>query len=442
MSTRNHRPNILFFFTDQQRWDSVGVYGNPMELTPNLDRMAAEGIRFKYAFTPQPVCGPARACIQTGKYAAANGVFRNHVPLPHNQPLLARYFTQAGYEVGYIGKFHLSSVREDPVPRAERAGYDGFWEAADTLEFTSRPYQGHIFDAEDIPVEFREQYRADFLTDRAIRFLEMSRDQPFFLFLSYIEPHHQNDMKRYMAPNGYADRYANPWVPLDLRDRPGDWYRELPDYYGCIARLDECLGRVLDVLCSLGQLEDTVIVFTSDHGSHFRTRNSEYKRSCHEASIRIPMVLRGPMLNHGQVINELASLIDLPPTLLDLAGIRPPDTFMGRSMLPLVQGRTDGWPKEIFVQISEAEVGRAIRTQRWKYSVYAPDKHPGQDPASDTYVERYLYDLYADPHESVNLVGRGGYYRDIADDLMARLKSRMVGAGEQKPMIQKARYYA
>lgn len=442
MSVQKDRPSILVFFTDQQRWDSVSCYGSPMGLTPNLDRMAADGVRFEYAFTCQPVCGPARACLQTGKYAAANGVFRNHIPLPHNQPLLARCFSQAGYEVGYIGKFHLSSVRTDPVPRAERAGYDGFWEAADTLEFTSHPYEGHIFDADDTPIGFKGQYRADFLTDRAIRFLTMQREAPFFLFLSYIEPHHQNDMKRYVAPDGYAERYANPWVPPDLCDKPGDWYRELPDYYGCIARLDECLGRVLEALRSSGQLEHTVVVFTSDHGSHFRTRNSEYKRSCHEASIRIPMVIRGPTLDSGKVIHALVSLIDLPPTLLDIAGIEAPNTFVGRSTVPLVNGHAENWPEEVFVQISEAEVGRAIRTRRWKYSVYAPDKHPGQDPGSDTYVERYLYDLCADPYESVNLIGRGGYYREVADDLMARLKRRMVEAGEQEPVIHRARYYA
>ena len=436
------RPNILVFFTDQQRWDTVGCYGNPMGLTPHLDELARQGVQFEHTFTCQPVCGPARACLQTGKYATANGVFRNHIPLPQTQPMLARSLTIAGYDAGYVGKFHISSVRTDPVPFEERAGYNGFWEAADTLEFTSGPYEGHIFDADNHPIEFKNQYRTDFLTDRAIRFLEIEREIPWFLFLSYIEPHHQNNMNRYVAPDGYAERYANPWVPLDLRDKPGDWEQNLPDYYGCVARLDECFGRLLNQLKSLGQIDNTVIVFTSDHGCHFGTRNSEDKRSCHESSIRIPLVLAGPGIERGRVIKELVSLIDLPPTLLDIAGVGIPDTFAGHSILPLTRGCVSNWPEEVFVQISEEEVGRAIRTKQYKYSVYAPDKNPHEDAHSDVYIERYLYDLYADPHESVNLIGRGGHYRKIADDLMARLKRCMKKAGEKEPEIRKAMFYA
>jgi len=412
-----------------------------MGLTPNLDRMARRGVLFENAFSCQPVCGPARACLQTGRHGTGHGVFRNHVPLDQNQPMLARCFAEAGYDTGYIGKFHLSSVRADPVAPGERCGYD-FWEAADTLEFTSRPFEGRIFDRDGRPVEFRGQYRVDFLTDRAIRFLETRRERPFFLFVSYLEPHHQNDMKRFVAPEGYAGRYANPWVPPDLRDKPGDWLRELPDYYGCIARLDESLGRLLQWLEANGQAERTLVVFTTDHGCHFRTRNSEYKRSCHESSIRIPLALAGPGFDTGRAAGELVSLIDLPPTLLDAAGIEAPSTFVGRSMLPLAAGPAAEWPQEVLIQISEASVERAIRTERWKYSVFAPDKDASRVPASDAYVERYLYDLWADPHESVNLVGRGAPYREAADDLMARLKRRMIEAGEPEPQIARARYYA
>ena len=436
------RPNILFFFTDQQRWDSCGCYGSPMGLTPNLDRMARQGVQFENAFTCQPVCGPARACIQTGKYATANGVVRNGIPLPQDQPMIARSLAAAGYETGYIGKVHLSDVRTEPIPRDQRCGYDGFWEAADVLEFTSHPYEGHVFDADDKPVEFKGQYRADFLTDRAIRFLEMPREQPFFLFVSYIEPHQQNDMKHFAAPEGYAERYANPWAPPDLRDRPGDWQRELPDYYGCIARLDECLGRLLAWLEAHDHLDDTLIVFTSDHGCHFRTRNGEYKRCCHESAIRIPMVIAGPGFGTGRVAQEMVSLVDVPPTLLDSADAETPDTFVGRSMRPLANGPVADWPEEAFIQISQAEVGRAIRTSRWKYSVFAPDKDLREEHDSDRYVERYLYDLSADPHEAVNLVGRGGPSREIADELMAALKRRMREAGEAEPEIVPARYYA
>jgi len=442
MPPTGDNPNVLVVFTDQQRWDTAGCYGGPMELTPNLDAMARRGVRFQNAFTCQPVCGPARASIQTGLYAEATGVFRNGIALRAGQRTIAHHFTEAGYDVGYIGKWHLGGTGTEPVPRQARCGYDGLWEASDVLEFTSHPYEGRVFDAGDKPIEFRDRYRVDFLTDRATSFIEAKRERPFYLYLSYIEPHQQNDWGRVCAPEGYAERFANPWVPPDLRDKPGDWQQQLPDYYGCIARIDECLGRLMECLEATGQADNTLVVFTSDHGCHFRTRNGEYKRSCHESCIRIPMVFAGPRFGGGRVVHDLVSLIDLAPTLLTAAGLEAPDEFHGRSMLPLAEGEPTDWPEEVFMQISEATVERAIRTRRWKYSVFDPTAHGGKDPSSNTYVERYLYDLQADPYESVNLIGRRGIYRDAADELMQRLKRRMTEAGEPAPEIRPARHYA
>ncbi len=432
------RPNVLVVFTDQQRWDTVGCYGSPMNLTPNLDRMAERGVRFEYAFTCQPVCGPARASLQTGKYATAVGVWKNHIPLPQGEKTLAHYFKEAGYRVGYIGKWHLAATGEKPVPPELRGGYD-FWEAADVLEFTSHPYDTMVFDAQGEELRV-PGYRVDALTERAIGFLRDDRDRPFFLFLSFLEPHQQNDWNRFVAPDGYAERYANPYVPPDLRAFPGDWFQHLPDYYGMVARIDECLGKLLGALEELGISERTIVVFTSDHGCHFRTRNTEYKRSCHESSIRIPLVIRGPGFEGPKVVGNLVSLVDVTPTLLDAAGLPIPPVMQGRSLMPLVRGEYVDWEDEVFVQISEYLVGRAIRTRRWKYCVFAPDKEGGRDPSSRRYVERHLYDLAADPYEMVNLVGRREY-RQVAEELRERLKRRMVAAGEEEPEIVEARYY-
>ena len=141
------KPNILFFFTDQQRWDTLGCYGQELDVTPNMDKLAAEGVRFDHAFTCQPVCGPARACLQTGRYAADVGVFRNDIALPLDAKTIAHHFSEAGYEVGYIGKWHLASTgglgaedanfREKPVPPERRGGYKDYWLASDVLEYTS-----------------------------------------------------------------------------------------------------------------------------------------------------------------------------------------------------------------------------------------------------------------------------------------------------------------
>lgn len=435
------QPNVVVFFTDQQRWDTVGTYGNPLGLTPNLDAQAEAGTTLEHAISPQPVCAPARGCMQTGQYATTHGVWRNLKVLDvEDQDTLAGTFANAGYDTGYVGKWHLSGDVVDPIPEERRGGYGDYWIAADLLEFTSHPYEGRLYNGENQPVDF-EGYRVDELTDMAIEFIERDRNAPFFLFLSHLEPHHQNDMDTFVAPDGYAHRYRNPsWVPPDLQGTPGDWYAELPDYFGICKRLDECYGRMLEALDTEGILDETIILFTSDHGNHFRTRNSEYKRSCHEAAVRVPAIFRGPGFNNGRRIREPVSLVDIPPTLLDFAGIEPPDTMEGRSIRPLLSGESSRWKDSIFIQISESEVGRALRTNRWKYAVTAPDADGWDEAESDTYIERYLYDLYADPYEQENLVGRERY-RDIADDLSRRLRKRIKSIEQTSVDIRPATDY-
>ena len=447
------KPNILFIFSDQQRWDTCGCYGQPLDITPNLDRMAQEGVRFEHAYTPQPVCGPARACLQTGRYATQTGCVTNDIALPLDEKTIAHHLSDAGYEVGYIGKWHLASnyssdwipapdgaeqvdYRTRPVPPERRGGYDDYWLASDVLEFTSHGYDGHMFDANMNAREFPPgRYRADAQTDWVLEYLETrTGERPFFLFVSYIEPHHQNDHGHYEGPRGSQERFADFHAPGDLVGTEGDWREEYPDYLGCINSLDTNLGRMRDELEKLGLSDDTLIIYTSDHGSHFCTRNAEYKRSCHDGCIRVPMVACGPGFTGGQVINDLVSLIDLPPTLLTAAGIAPPDGMHGRALQPLVDGSAQDWPEEVFLQISESHCGRAIRTRRWKYSVRAPDNVGWWEPSSERYVEDFLYDLENDPHERENLVASPDHVR-VREMLAQRLVDRMIQADEAVPEI-------
>lgn len=339
------RPNVVVFFTDQQRHDTTGVHGCSLGLTPNFDRMAIRGTHAANSFTCQPVCGPARSCLQTGRYATNTGVWANGRPMRLDQPTLAHHFNDAGYRTGYIGKWHLApNELLGAVPRKYRGGYQS-WLAANVLEFTSDAYETHVWDGNG-----REHvlpgYRVDALTDAAIRHIDArSRTaQPFFLFLSYIEPHHQNHRDDYPAPVGYAENYASAVRPPDLQALTGSSPQHWPGYCGMIKRLDEALGRLLDALRSLGQLDNTIVLFTSDHGNHFKTRNGEYKRSCHDASIRVPTALCGPGFDGGGALNKLVSLIDLPPTLLDAAGLPVPHAMEGRSILPLVKKQPVAWP--------------------------------------------------------------------------------------------------
>ncbi|NOZ27521.1 MAG: sulfatase-like hydrolase/transferase [Chloroflexi bacterium] len=430
---RDHtdRPNVIVFFTDQQRWDTTGVHGNPLDLTPNFDRMAREGTHVYHSFTCQPVCGPARASLQTGLYATNTTVYRNGIPLPPDQKTLAHYFREAGYDTAYIGKWHLASG--DPVPEHERGGYE-YWLGANVLEFTSEPYDTVVYDNENRAVKL-PGYRVDALTDAAIRYIDAHQSRPFYLFISYLEPHHQNRIDDYPPPDGYRERYTGRWIPPDLAALGGSTHQHIAGYYGLVKRLDEALGRLLDALKSLGLLENTIVLFTSDHGNHFKTRNSEYKRSCHESSIRIPTAIVGPGFWGGGRIRELVSLVDLPPTLLDAAGIAIPEHMQGRSILPLVRGEAVDWPREVFIQISESQVGRAIRTHRWKYGVTAPDRDGVRDAGSDHYVEEYLYDLEADPYELTNLIGLASH-QEVAARLRERLIRRMVEIGEAPPTIE------
>ncbi len=455
-------PNILFVLSDQQRWDTLGCYGQSLPVSPNLDRMAAEGVRFEHAFSCQPVCGPARACLQTGRYATETGCFRNNIALPWHQKTLAHYLADLGYETGYIGKWHLASTgagldhvagrpaaaaAEDfqtrPVPPQRRGGYNDYWLASDVLEFTSHGYGGHLFDGRMRKVEF-EGYRVDALTDFAIEYLRSRRqDRPFFLFLSYVEPHHQNDRNRYEGPAGARERFGAFQPPGDLAALPGDWAQQFPDYLGCCASIDQSLGRIRSELEALGS--ETVVFYTSDHGSHFRTRNrsleegsyDDYKRSCHDASIRIPLIAWGGPFRGGKVIRELVSLIDLPPTIVACATAERVGAMRGRPVQLLLKGRLTGWPPEVFVQISESQVGRAIRTSRWKYSVRAAGLNGVERPASPAYREDCLYDLRSDPHELVNLAADPAL-KEVRAELSSLLVRRMEGAGESPARIDLA----
>lgn len=435
------KPNIVFFFADQQRWDTCGCYGQKLPVTPNLDRLASEGVRFNNAFTCQPVCGPARACLQTGRYATEVGCYRNAISLPQNVKTLAEYFNEAGYHTDYVGKWHLASDRPNgeryettAIPAGRMGGYRR-WFAADVLEFTSHGYDGYVFDQNGNRHDFIG-YRADCITDYAIHCLRSRpNDNPFFLFLSHIEPHHQNDHGVCEGPDGSKARFAGFEPPADLAAVPeGDWQKNYPDYLGQCSSLDYNLGRVIDTLKEQGVWEDTILIYTSDHGCHFRTRADEYKRSCHAASSHIPMIIHGGPFRGGKVIDHMVSLIDLPATLLDCAGITKPEGFQGSSLKELVQAGAKGWQDDIFMQISESQIGRAVRTHDWVYSVRSESYTGFACEKADIYYEDFLYNLKNDPYEQNNLVDTPEF-EPVRRDMSQRLLARMAQAGESRPEI-------
>jgi choline-sulfatase len=417
------RPNVLVVLTDQQRWDTLGINGNPLELTPQLDELGRRGLNIQRAFTSQPVCAPSRASLLTGRFATEIGVHRNDLVLDPGIPTLGHAFAAAGYDTGYIGKWHLAGTGTAPVPKELRGGFD-HWLAADIVELMSDAYEPRLYDGGGELVEL-DGYRSDAYVDAAVEYVRAPRDRPFFLFVSLLEPHHQNHRDDYPAPHGYAQRYEDAWSPADLEALGGTAREQLPGYLGMVRRIDEGLGRLLASLDAAGVREDTIVLFTSDHGCHFKTRNGEYKRSAHDASIRVPLVLDGPGFT-GRSHHGMVSLVDVAPTLLAAAGIQPLGPLSGQAIGEPARDR-------VFVQISESQVGRAIRTDRWKYAVRAPDADP-LDAASDHYVEDLLYDLENDPHELENLVASPDHGR-IRAALSELLLDELRRAGEGMPEI-------
>ena len=431
------RKNIIFYFSDQQRWDTVNE-----TVTPNLMQLAKEGTLFENNFTCQPVCGRARACLQTGVYATQCGCYWNGIPLPESITPLAHYFNEAGYDTAYVGKWHLASDRlpgigthceATPVPK-EKQGEYRYWRAADVLEFTSHGCDGYIFDGDGNKLDFTG-YRADCINDFALEYLESGReaDKPFFLFISQLEPHHQNDHHHYEGYKETVNQYKDYPLPPDLTFLKGDYKEMYPDYISAINRLDYNVGRLVQKLKNLGIYDDTVIIYSSDHGSHFKTRNLEYKRSCHDSATHTPLIIKGGGFDGGKAENRLTSLIDLPPTFLSLAGIPIPPSYMGKDLCQMQQ-TTQPLHDCVFMQISESQCGRAIRTDRFKYAVrtLAPTGYLKYN--AGVYFEDYLYDLEKDPIERCNLI-RDPRYSHVRQEMKYLLLREMKNAGEAAPVI-------
>ena len=373
--------------------------------------------------------------------------------LPQGIKTLGNYIEEAGYETAYIGKWHLASdgeLEKPPVidhtitaiPRELRGGYTGYWRAADVLEFTSHGYDGYVFDENNNRIDFKG-YRADCINDMALEFLDVwDGKKPFFMTVSQIEPHHQNDRKHYEGPDGSKEKYKDFILPEDLKALGGNAAEEYPDYLGQCASLDENLGRLVAKLKEKGVYEDTIIIYASDHGSHFLTRNrdshlngyDDYKRSGHDACLKVPLIICGGPFAGGKTVEELVSTESLPKTILALAGVDVGDKMIGENLLNVVEKKDADRPNQVFAQISESRVGRCIRTPEYLYGVYAPGINGGAAADSDVYADDYLYDMTKDPYQLENIV-EDPAYAEIKADLRVRLLTWIEKAEGKRPVI-------
>lgn len=434
--TGPQRPNILYIMADDHAAHAISAYGSKVNQTPQIDRLAKEGMRLTHCFVTNSICTPSRACILTGKYSHINGVpvFNR---FDGNQPTLAKHLQAAGYHTGMIGKWHLGS---DPT------GFD-YWNIL--------PGQGHYHNPVFIEMGQRVKhpgYVTDLITDFSLSFLEKRpKDRPFFLMCHHKAPH-----RSWEPDEKHARQFANVQVPepetfnddyatrsdaareatmrIDRDLKPFD-YKRLPppglsdvdlkkwkyqrymrDYLACVASIDDNLGRLLDYLDRTGLAANTIVVYTSDQGFFLGDHNWYDKRFMYEESLRMPLLVRWPgRIKPGSLSADMVLNIDFAPTLLAAAGQPVPDDMQGRSFVPILLGQT---PKD-------------WRTSMY-YRYYHYPQHHRVQPHYGLRTERYkliyfnkinqweLFDLQADPHELKNL------YADPAQaETVKRLKAEL-----------------
>jgi arylsulfatase A-like enzyme len=448
----SRQPNILMICADQFRADFVGAnHENPSVRTPHIDALAERGVNYKHCMSNQPLCSPSRSSFMTSRYATETAVWKLGIELDHSLPTIATEFRKHGYTSNFIGKWHVSQTDMKDgnkqmgwiPPGPSRGGFDDLWEGANVLELVSHPYEGNYWDDSGKNIGFKDEYRVDFITSRGVKLIEQKHDKPWFLFLSQLEPHHQNDVDEFVPPKRYENKYIDPYIPADLRNLPGNWRSRISGYYGCVQAIDDCIGTLVAALERTGQLDNTIILFFSDHGCTFRTRLGEYKRSPHESSIRVPFVIAGPGFDQSATIHEVVSLLDLTPTLLDGAGIEPITSMRGKPLKALARDskvrRT--WDSTAYFQISQSICGRGIRTSEWCYCAFDPTVQHGEAEYSTHYQDFALYSIAGDPAETLNLIGRPEY-KDIASQLRSELLKRIIAAGEPEPIITPIHYFA
>lgn len=414
-STPPRRPNLLFVFPDQLGAVWTSVYGHPLVRTPNLDALAQQSAVFDRAFTASPVCTPYRGTLFTGRYPCQTGVLHNGYRLPPGETTLAGLFNAGGYATSYVGKWHLSGEPGGNrwVPPQERGGFADFigWESHHARHWDQKLYE----DDPDSPI-LMPGHETDGLTDIACRRLSRlaGQQRPFCLFVAYQAPHpiceppedyhtlYRGNVAGHRATVAPETRFGG-YGGAKVDQGPQEFAER---YFAEITHLDAAVGRLLETLDRAGQADNTIVVFTSDHGEMAGCHGRFGKEVMYEESIRVPLLVRGPGLA-ARRLDRLFSSVDFLPTLLDLCGLGPAPSAEGVSHAAALRG--DGGqagPREIFIELPDRA---CIRTERWKYEADASIRQG-----------RLLIDLLNDPLEQTNLVGS-----PLAAEVQAHLHGRL-----------------
>jgi choline-sulfatase len=460
------RPNVLWIVADDLAPYAVGAYGCTRVKTPNIDRLAAEGLRFDRAYCNSPVCTASRAAFITGRYPRTVGVTQLKTPLPEGEPTLATLLKAAGYDTAAVGKMHFNSALTHGFDlRLDLAEHQAFlkekgkkalpagvevqppWRpfkdpASVWLNSTCRPF-GAV--DEDMP--------GTYFAGRAAKYIADRRDRPFFLMVSFYEPH-----SPFHFPVEYRGRHRPDEYPVPRVGPEDDWqipaiFRELSDkekqgiiaaYHTSVEYLDRNVGVVLDALKESGRDRDTVVVFIGDHGYMLGQHGRFEKHCCYEPAVRAPLIVRWPgHVKPGRTTAALVEFIDIVPTLLEACGRPVPDAVQGKSLGGVLAGEKKEHREHVIAEYSENEEAM-IRTGRWKL-VYGTGKRQREDgyatgrPLPGRTV--LLYDEENDPDEMTNLAKKPEHAKRV-EELTARLAEHMRRTARQPELIPKGDVHA
>ena len=418
-------PNIVYLVADQWRAQATGYAGDPNVHTPNLDRLAREGVQFRNAVSVCPVCTPYRAALMTGRYPTSTGMFLNDAYLPEAELCMAEVLKSAGYATAYIGKWHLDGHgRESFIPPQRRQGWD-YWKAA---ECDHTYNHSHYYTGDSEEKRYWDGYDAFAETKDAQEYIRehARRSQPFVLMVAYGVPHfpHGTAPAEYQALYPAQSIKLAPNVPEAMQARAR---KEAQGYYAHCTALDKCIGDVLATLAETGLEEKTIVVFTSDHGEMLGAHGCPptMKQVPWDESAHVPFLLRYPAIQraHGRVVSTPITTPDILPTLLGLAAVRISKTVEGEDLSGLIRrGRESGKRAALYMEIAPfgprefLREYRAVRTSRYTYvrSLDGP---------------WLLFDDEKDPYQMDNLAGKPES-RGLQKDLDGRLRAELKRIGD------------
>ena len=431
------KTNVLFIAVDDMNND-LGCYGSKVVKSPNIDKLAARGVKFDRAYCQFPLCSPSRSSIMTGLRPDQTRVFDLQYHFRTGLPdvvTLPQLFMKNGYYAARVGKiYHYGNPGDigtdglDDAPswkeRFNPAGVDKTELEPKFTNFTPQRGLGSAMGHYSDPTGRDEDHTDGMVATKAIELLEKHRNEPFFLAVGFYRPH-----TPYITPKKYFDLY--PLEKIEVPQMPAGYEKTVPApalastrpwpnfgvtheqarkskqaYYASISFVDAQIGRVVDALDRLGLKDNTVIVFWSDHGYSLGTHGLWMKQSCFEDAARVPMIMAGPGIKAGTPSPRVVEFVDVYPTLADLAGLEAPKNLPGASLRPLLANPTAAWNRPAFTQVERGGVpGRSVRTERWRYTEWDVDGAAGVE----------LYDHSNDPGEMKNLAADQKHAATIAE---------------------------